>query len=225
LRPSYIDSLIQQQADANKPFDLSPGQHRYGANGQEIASLPEKPNYNAAFNTDGTPNKAYQAWEMDKMKAQQAPAWANVDLSRQRLSYDQQNKAVDPKAVDLGVNFFIANGGKFPPTARSPALQNAIMAAANDRMAASGQTMDDLVQKHQTLAAGTKAVSAFDTGKQGDTVRSLNVSVQHLDKLRELGVALKNGDVNAIKRPPEVRRSLRWRGPDQLGRGQGYRGR
>lgn len=43
-----------------------------------------------------------------------------------------------------------------------------------------------------------KAVDAFGTGKQGDTTRSLNVSVAHLETLRELGHALENGDVKLV---------------------------
>lgn len=103
----------------------------------------------------------------------------------------------DPKAVDLGVQYFLQYG-KLPPTARSPALQAGIMAAASDRLSAQGKTMEDVVHTAQTNQAAGQTVTAFDKGKQGDTVRSLNVSVQHLDTLRQLGQALKNGDINLI---------------------------
>lgn len=43
-----------------------------------------------------------------------------------------------------------------------------------------------------------KAFRDFGTGSQGNVARSLNVSVEHLETLRELGEALQNGDVNAI---------------------------
>lgn len=106
-------------------------------------------------------------------------------------------EAPDPKAIDLGVQYFLQYG-KLPPTARSPALQAGIMAAASDRLSAQGKTMADVIQTAQTNHAAGQTVTAFDKGKQGDTVRSLNVSVQHLDTLRELGKALQNGDVNLI---------------------------
>ena len=35
----------------------------------------------------------------------------------------------------------------------------------------------------------------FTTGKQGDTVRSMNVAIDHLDTLKEAGDALRNGDM------------------------------
>lgn len=106
-------------------------------------------------------------------------------------------EAPDPKAIDLGVQYFLQYG-KLPPTARSPALQAGIMAAASDRLSAQGKTMADVIQTAQTNTAAGQTLTAFDKGKQGDTVRSLNVSVQHLDTLRELGAALKNGDINLI---------------------------
>jgi hypothetical protein len=45
-----------------------------------------------------------------------------------------------------------------------------------------------------------QAVQRFTTGKQGDTVRSLNVAVEHLGTLKELTTALNNGDVQALNR-------------------------
>lgn len=43
-----------------------------------------------------------------------------------------------------------------------------------------------------------KAISAFGTGKQGDTVRSINVAIQHLDLLDEAAKALGNGDTRTL---------------------------
>lgn len=46
--------------------------------------------------------------------------------------------------------------------------------------------------------AANRAVTAFDTGKQGDQVRSFNTSIAHLNTLGELAGALQNNDVKAI---------------------------
>lgn len=46
--------------------------------------------------------------------------------------------------------------------------------------------------------AGRQAQAAFGTGPLGNTIRSLNVAVSHLDTLKALGDALQNGDVNMI---------------------------
>ena len=40
-----------------------------------------------------------------------------------------------------------------------------------------------------------KTRQAFTTGKQGDTVRSMNVAVDHLDTLQEAANALNNGQL------------------------------
>lgn len=46
----------------------------------------------------------------------------------------------------------------------------------------------------------SKAEKDFGTGKNGDKVRSFNVSIDHLSTLSELNDALKNGDVKQINR-------------------------
>ncbi len=48
--------------------------------------------------------------------------------------------------------------------------------------------------------ARQKAERDFATGTQGNTVRSFNVTISHLDTLQELADALNNGDVPAINR-------------------------
>jgi hypothetical protein len=49
-----------------------------------------------------------------------------------------------------------------------------------------------------TWRAKNDAVTRFDTGKQGDAVRSLNVAVQHLSVLQDAFKALDNGDLKAF---------------------------
>lgn len=48
--------------------------------------------------------------------------------------------------------------------------------------------------QHQTAAR------AFGTGRQGDAIRSMNVSIAHLDTLSELADALQSGNTQAINR-------------------------
>lgn len=45
-----------------------------------------------------------------------------------------------------------------------------------------------------------KARNDFATGKNGNTVRSLNVAVQHLDQLGQLSAALNNGDIQGVNK-------------------------
>lgn len=48
--------------------------------------------------------------------------------------------------------------------------------------------------------AKTKARNDFTTGKNGNTVRSLNVAVQHLDQLGQLSEAMGNGNVQMVNK-------------------------
>ncbi|MES1988768.1 MAG: hypothetical protein V4440_12210 [Pseudomonadota bacterium] len=56
-----------------------------------------------------------------------------------------------------------------------------------------------LGNSQDTSAAG-KALKDFDTGKQGNSVRSFNVSLSHLDTLSKLSGALENGDYPAVNK-------------------------
>lgn len=46
--------------------------------------------------------------------------------------------------------------------------------------------------------SANRALGAFTSGAQGNTVRSLNVSVAHLEALRDMGDALHNNDIQAF---------------------------
>lgn len=93
-----------------------------------------------------------------------------------------------------------------------PADQDYVKAIANYRVKppTSGRNLDyrkkvieAALKENPDYAEGkydqaTKALKDFGTGPQGNTARSLNVSVSHLNTLRELGDALENGDVKLI---------------------------
>ena len=51
-----------------------------------------------------------------------------------------------------------------------------------------------------TFANVKQAEQKFNVGKQGDTVRSLNVAVNHLDTLGQLSEALNNNDINMFNK-------------------------
>jgi hypothetical protein len=54
--------------------------------------------------------------------------------------------------------------------------------------------------RSQTFGTGSKAEKDFATGKQGNSVRSFNVSLTHLDTLDKLADALHNKDTQAINK-------------------------
>lgn len=84
----------------------------------------------------------------------------------------------------------IATYRQAPPASRS-AQSMALMSAVNQYDPTYDQTM---------YGAKSKARNDFSVGKNGNTVRSLNVAVQHLDQLGQLSEAMGNGDVQAFNK-------------------------
>ena len=125
--------------------------------------------------------------------------------SGQWVSADAKRTPVEVKGI----------AGKEIPDENDPSVKATAKLIANYEMAPLtafalrspwGQAVMANVSKQNpdydaTQYAGKNAtVTAFDKGKQGDTTRSLNVVVQHLDLVGELGQALNNGDVQTINR-------------------------
>jgi hypothetical protein len=79
----------------------------------------------------------------------------------------------------------IANYEMKPPASRS-AMYGPLMAEVNRYNPEYDET------KYPTIQQARKS---FTTGKQGDTVRSMNVAIDHLDTLDEAAKALNNGDL------------------------------
>lgn len=63
-----------------------------------------------------------------------------------------------------------------------------------------GDFMSDIQSRKQELRSSTLSLNRFDTGPQGNTVRSLNVAVDHLDTFKELAEAINTGNVKDINR-------------------------
>lgn len=52
----------------------------------------------------------------------------------------------------------------------------------------------------QDYGQSDTAIKAFNTGKQGNSVRAFNVALEHLDTLKELGNALANKDLQGVNK-------------------------
>lgn len=175
---------VTAAGDAYDPYSTAPGTH-----------FAEKNNPNQPFNADGTPNKAYQEYKAAEMRAQQAPQWANYNLSKQKMD----NAVPDEGTLhDMATRFVNGDRQAAVGLGRNPMMQMAFQKMVSQVGHERGMSQEQISGNLQTFAAGTKAVQAFDTGKQGDTTRSLNVSVAHLSTLKDLGAALQNGDVTLI---------------------------
>lgn len=63
-----------------------------------------------------------------------------------------------------------------------------------------GMTAEEASNNKQMFAARLKAIKDFSTGTQGQMVTSFNTAIDHLDTLKELGNALKNGNLQLANR-------------------------
>lgn len=194
----YLDGVKERtkaefvNGQAVDPYNTAPG---------TVISPPH--DYNKPFDpATGSANTNYQGYERSLEQTKQAPAWANVGISQQRLAFEKQklDAGIPDEATlhDMATRY--VNGDKSVATGMSrnaqmqTAFQHMISQVGKER----GLSPEQISHNQQTFQAGTKAVQAFDTGKQGDTTRSLNVSVAHLNTLKELGTALQNGNVSLI---------------------------
>lgn len=147
---------------------------------------------------DGVINKTAtpDAIMTDARAREEGAANRNVTIRGQNMvdSRDREKVAAmqDPASIE-SVAQMIANGQMPPLTgfaARSPAALKIM------------QRVSEINPNYSAIDYGTakKASGDFATGKNGNTVRSLNVAVTHLDSLQNLANALNNGDVQAFNK-------------------------
>lgn len=91
----------------------------------------------------------------------------------------------------------IYHGQMAPPTGRAASSPQARIVMSRVREIGEENNAPYDAKLYKTRQA---AIQAFNTGKQGDIVRSMNVGVQHLDLLDNLITSLANGDVHLINK-------------------------
>lgn len=115
--------------------------------------------------------------------------------------YNGGTPSMAPDAIQAAAENYLQTG-KLPPNmgrgTQGNVDRNAILNSVSELATARGIDQADLPQKWQEFAAAKVAVQRFQSGKQGDTVRSFNVLVDHLDTLQTAANALKNGDIRAF---------------------------
>ena len=149
-----------------------------------------------------------------------APKSANGHAPQIQQLLDYQ-KTLDPKSADYKViGDAIKKESTFAPNAMT-SMPNPTQVENAAQMIASGQikplsgfamrspygqsVMSRVKELNPDYRAGDvessiKATKDFATGKNGNTVRSLNVAVSHLDTLGELSDALNNNDINLFNK-------------------------
>lgn len=167
-----------QVAQLKQPFNLSDAQ----------AFVQYNPQYQAAQKT-----------QADINKPQSSLGKLNSDLTAGRITQQQYDQGVvsalggaTPQAIkataSLIANYHMAPLSTF---AMSRPIGTQIMAEVKKLNPSYDAKL---------YAGGQHAITQFFGGKKGDTVRSFNVAINHLDTLSQLSSALGNGNLQAVNR-------------------------
>jgi hypothetical protein len=203
-----INATIQQMSQLNPDFGAKIVESRISK-----ALTPKEPIKIGAGDVLLDPNTMQPLYTApNKQAAEHTPQ------IQQLLSYQ---KTLDPKSADYKViGDAIKKESTFAPNAMT-SMPNATQVENAAQMIANGQikplsgfamrspygqaVMSKVKELNPDYRAGDiestiKAEKDFATGKNGNTVRSLNVAVSHLDTLGELSQALNNNDINLFNK-------------------------
>jgi len=166
-------------ANTNPPADSKAAQIQMLSRlrDQYQPGTPQYQQYNAAL------NEVSGAYQQSRGDAMLGIANANLGLHRETVEGNPQDIETTAQAI---ANYQTAPLNGF--SMRSPQGQR-VMARVmeiNPQYSA------------QNYASSQKAVNDFSTGKNGNTVRSISVAMDHLGTLSNLADALGNGDVKMI---------------------------
>lgn len=101
-------------------------------------------------------------------------------------------------AAESAAAIYIRTGQLPAGIARTRGDVDKILNVAATMQKAVGGKPGDIANNWQDYKAGSKAITAFSTGKQGDAVRFMNVAVDHLAALAGAAHALQNGNTPAF---------------------------
>ncbi len=153
-----------------------------------------------------------------KGQAEELQNWASrIEESLKPVAVNPNTTLLDPRtgqpiyqggqptmsgdAINAAAERYLQTG-QLPPNmgrgAQGTADRNAILTASSDLAQARGINPADLPSQWQQFKARQVGIQRFTSGPQGNTVRSFNVLVDHLDTLDQAAAALKNGDIRAF---------------------------
>lgn len=166
--------------------------------------------------TTGTQNASELARRMDEYAKQFEVEGHPADEAR-RMGFDKANSEIasakqhpkiDLNALGWGEKNIEASARTYNKTGMMPqrigtrdtaaAVTAAVLNKANELSEAQGISPETRAKNWQQYAAEKVAIQRFESGPQGNTIRSLGVVVDHLGTLRRLADALHNGNIPAV---------------------------
>jgi hypothetical protein len=140
---------------------------------------------------------------------QQHPDWTDEQVDSEAIKQAKQLESSiapdqlakigwDKDTIDAAARTYNKTG-MTPRYLGSRTVSAAIMGAVQNRATAllkeEGITPEQRAKNWQKFASEKVAIQRFESGPQGNTIRSLGVVVDHLATLRHLATALDNGDI------------------------------
>ena len=146
-------------------------------------------------NTEKNEDRRYALSEHNSARADRNSA--NIASALQGLTPEAISDSADKLRNGMPIGLPMRGGAA--AKAAVEIANTAARQARGDYSVATNAAQDARQGKAETTGE-IASVKAFSTGKQGDTVRSINVAMSHLDTLREAAAALKNGDTPMFNR-------------------------
>jgi hypothetical protein len=199
--PEFASDLVKARLAAmnkEETGQIVPAGATYYKGGQAVYTAPTKPEKlfgtvnPSDFTTESLAKYQQTGNYQDLVKNPQTMTPYQVEELKLRKAEIANKSNVDQGSVDATASM-IANGQVAPLSGfamKTPWGQKVMQRVAELNPQFSGAT----------FANTKKAVSDFNTGKQGNTVRSLNVATSHLDTLGNLADALNTGNVQALNK-------------------------
>ena len=160
---------------------------------------PFDPRANQAFIAYNPQYQAAQKTKTETKKPMSSVGKLNSDLAAGRITKDQYTQAImsatgglDPSSIDQTADL-IAHYKMAPLSAW--AMSRPIGAQIMSKVRELNPQYDA-----KLWVGGEKAIGAFSSGPQANTVRSFSVAINHLDTLGDLADALGNGNVQMINK-------------------------
>lgn len=197
----FAKQLEQQNSDrtyAAGRTDAANAQKDKEADNARAAETARLDAANKPLNADGTPNKAYQKYEMDKTQAGKTADEAGWQLANDPTSNTQyrinvrtgQTMGLDGKPYSPQGAGKIASGS----VPRSPATA-AFMKWQSENPNATAADYQQMAGKISQTVAGGRALGG---GQDGAGILAANAVSQHIKVYEDLAQAMNNGDVQAI---------------------------
>ncbi|MCS3725508.1 hypothetical protein FHR88_000533 [Bradyrhizobium betae] len=169
---------------------------------QEAARVSRQPGPGAKADAEALSDWASRI-EKSIQPVPMRPGETLLDPRTAQPIYQGNQPTLSPDAINAAAERYLESG-QLPPNmgrgvqgaATMSAIQNHAAEIANQR----GIDMGSLPQKWQQFKAQQVAIQRFTSGPQGNTIRSFNVLVDHLDTLTDAAAALKNGDNRMLNR-------------------------